>query len=51
VVRQRLADDDPSKWETYEEVMERYGLDPDSDESNPKRGGKTNGGGMPRTTT
>ena len=40
LVRERLANDDPSKWETYEEMMDRHGLDPDSDESNPTGGGK-----------
>ncbi|WP_410791893.1 hypothetical protein [Kribbella sp. C-35] len=47
MVRQRLANDDPSKWETYEEMMDRYGLDPDSDELKPKGGGTTDGDGTP----
>ncbi|HEY3558541.1 MAG TPA: hypothetical protein VGL05_13810, partial [Kribbella sp.] len=32
LVRQRIANDDPTQWETYEAMMDRYGLDPDSDE-------------------
>ena len=47
LVRQRLANDDPSKWETYEEMMDRYGLDPDSDELRPKGGSGTDGDGTP----
>ncbi|GAA3088839.1 hypothetical protein JOF29_007998 [Kribbella aluminosa] len=39
LVRQRIANDDPSQWETYEQMMERYGLDPDSAELKPKEGG------------
>ncbi|WP_427894891.1 hypothetical protein ACQHIV_15500 [Kribbella sp. GL6] len=37
ITRERLANDDPSKWVTFEEMMEEFGLDPDSDELFPKR--------------
>jgi hypothetical protein len=47
MVRQRIARDDPSQWETYEQMMERYGLDPDSDELKPKDNGPTGGDGTP----
>lgn len=36
LVRQRLADDDPSKWVTYEEMIDEWGLDPDSPDLVPK---------------
>jgi hypothetical protein len=35
LVRERLANDDPSNWVTFEELMEELGLDPDSDELTP----------------
>ncbi|TCC33538.1 hypothetical protein [Kribbella sindirgiensis] len=43
LVRQRLANDDPTQWETYEQMMDRYGLDPDSDELKPKNTGDKGG--------
>lgn len=36
LVRERLANDDPSNWVTFEELMEELGLDPDSDELTPR---------------
>jgi hypothetical protein len=36
LVRERLANNDPSNWVTYEELMEELGLDPDSDDLTPR---------------
>ncbi|MEU8222879.1 hypothetical protein [Kribbella sp. NPDC048915] len=48
IVRQRLADaDDPSKWESFEDMMDRYGLDPDSPDLQPKDGGADDGDRKP----
>jgi hypothetical protein len=47
LVRQRIANNDPSIGETYEEMMERYGLDPDSAELKPKAHGDSGSAGTP----
>jgi len=36
LARQRIANDDPSKWVSFEEMMEEYGLDPDGEGLEPK---------------
>lgn len=46
LVRERIANDDPSKWESYEQMMDRYGLDPDGEELTPKNASE--GGGDER---
>ena len=47
LVRERIANDDPSKWESYEQMMDRYGLDPDSDELKPKNASQGDGDERP----
>ncbi len=38
IVRQRLANDDPTKWVSFEDMMDEYGLDPDSGKPEPNDG-------------